>query len=158
MPSRSSDVPAAESSAECTFSFHGLGMNFVAMTTRARHAGVGGEQAADDALALAAPVDLGRVEEHDAGLDAGLPGVPDGRLGERLVVAAHAPGALVAPGPGAHAEGRDGDVGAGQGDAVARLRRCGGSLSRRAPRLVAQARCASTAARQASGWVSCGEW
>ena len=86
------------------------------------HAGVGGEQAADDALALAAAVDLGRVEEDDARLDAGLPGLADGRLGQRLVVAAHAPGALVAPGPGPDAEGRDGDVGAGELDPISGLR------------------------------------
>ena len=35
-----------------------------------------------------------------------------------LVVAAHAPGALVAPGPRPDAERRDGDVGAGQLDAL----------------------------------------
>ena len=38
-PRRSSECRAAESSALCTFSFQGLGMNFVAMTTRARTPG-----------------------------------------------------------------------------------------------------------------------
>ena len=126
-PSRWHERRAAESKAECTSSFHGLGMNFEAMTTRSARARIGREQAADDALALAAAVDLGRVEEHDTGLDAGLPRVVDGRLGERLVVAAHAPGALVAPGPGPDAKGWDGDVRAGQRDAVARLRRRAGA-------------------------------
>ena len=124
-PSRSSECRAAESSAPWTFTFHGLGMNFVARTTRLRTPGSAAKQPPDDALALAAAVDLGRVEEDDPGLDAGLPGVADRRLGERLVVAAHAPHALVAPRPRADPERRDRDVGPGQRDPIARLRRRG---------------------------------
>ena len=157
MPSRSSEFRAAESSAAWTFSFHGLGMNFDGDDDAVADGGVRGQEAADDALALAAAVDLGRVEEDDAGLDAGLPGLADRRFGEGLVVAAHAPDALVAPGPRADAERRDGDVGSGE-------RRCGRWLAAagvahwRPREASAQARWASTAARQSSGWVSCGEW
>ena len=102
-----------------TASFHGLGMNLVAMTDLiAATLGLVRQQAADDALALAAAIDLGRVEEDDAGLDAGLPGIEDRLLAVRRVVAAHAPGALVTPGPGTDPEGRHRDVRAAQGDAV----------------------------------------
>ena len=55
-----------------TASFHGIGMNLVAMTTLARAEGSSGQQAADDALALAASVDLGGVEQGDARFDAGF--------------------------------------------------------------------------------------
>ena len=121
------------------------------------HAGVGGEQAADDALALAASVDLGGVEEDDARGNARLPRLADARLRQGLVVAAHAPGALVAPGPRAHAQGRDGDIGAGELDAIAGLRRRGVAHCATGD-VAAQARCASTAARHSGACVSCGEW
>ena len=107
------------------------------------YTGVGGEKAADDALALAASVDLGGVEKDHARRNARLPSLSDARLRQALVVSAHAPGPLVAPGPGADAKRRDGNVRAGELDQIARpwaARR----RSRR--RWATQARCASTAA------------
>src|SRR5690606_37705964 len=80
--------------------------------------GVGGQQAPDDALALAAAVDLGGVEERQPRLEGGVPGLADGGFGEGGVVAAHPPGALVAPGPGADPERGDGGRAAGERDEV----------------------------------------
>ncbi len=125
------------------------------------HGRVGGEQATDDPLALAAAVDLGRVEEDDARRDARFPGLADGRFREGLVVATHAPRALVAPGPRPDAERRDGDIGAGQLDAVDVPGRRGvvhGVAHCAVVSAAAQARWASTAARHSAACVSWGEW
>ena len=77
-------VRAAESSAARTLTFHGLGMNFVAMTTRLRTPGSAASSRPMMRSLSPLAVDLGGVEEDDAGLDAGLPGLADGGLGQRL--------------------------------------------------------------------------
>jgi hypothetical protein len=75
-----------------------------------------GQHPADDALALAVAVDLGRVEERDSGVETGVPGFTDGLLAQVRVIAAHAPRGLVAPRPRADAERRDRDGRASQRD------------------------------------------
>ena len=86
------------------------------------HRRIEGQEATDDALALAASVDLGGVEQGDAGFDAGVPCLADRRFAVRAVVPAHAPGSLVPPGPRAHPERWHRDVGAGERDPVTGLR------------------------------------
>src|SRR5580700_6742048 len=76
------------------------------------------EHPADDAFALTAAVDLGRVEQGDAGVDGGVPCLLDRTHGEIGVVAAHTPGGTVTPGPGADTQQGNRDVAAGQRVAV----------------------------------------
>ena len=88
-----------------------------------RPPGVLGPQGPYDALALALPVDFGGVEEGDAGIDGGVPGVANRVPGQFGVVATHPPGGAVAPRPGSHPQRRDGDVRTAQ-DIPVRDHRC----------------------------------
>jgi hypothetical protein len=74
------------------------------------------DEAADDLFAPAVAVDLGRVDQRDPRGERRVPRFAYRRLGQVVVVAAHAPGRLVAPRPRAETEWGDGLVDAREVD------------------------------------------